>query len=225
MIDNEMRCEQARQLFDAYLDGELSGALATELGAHRVKCPECRRALALMEVSGHIVASDRDPVMLHGEFADRLLACADLKPARSWDRLRRGLYIAGPLAAAAVVALAVLGAFDRPVRFAGKLEKGQPRPDVSPTERPPEAPDTGRSLDEHLLEEWLKETRENLAAKVESGESFQRHFELTISQMLDILKQAREASDGADHIPGADGRVPASAPQPTPADDEDVEDL
>lgn len=220
-----MRCEQARQLFDAYLDGELSGALATELGAHRVKCPDCRRALALMEVSGHIVASDRDPVMLHGQFADRLLACTDRKPVRSWDRLRRGLYIAGPLAAAAVVALAVLGVFDRPVRFAGEWEKGQPRPDVSPPERSAEAPETGRSLDEHLLEEWLKETRENLAVKVESGESLQRHFELTISQMLDILKQAREASDGTDHVPGADGQVPASPPEPAPADDEDVEDL
>jgi len=221
-----MRCEQARQLFDAYLDGELSGSLATELGAHRVKCPDCRRALALMEVSGHVIASDREPVALHGDFADRLLACTDSKSVRFRDRLRRGLYIAGPLAAAAVVALAFLGAFDRPAKFAGeKVETARPLAVPSPQEQSPEAGNRGASANEDLLEEWFKETQDNWAAKRQSGESLQRQFELTISQMLDILRQAKDASPGADHFPGADGEVPDSPPEPAPTDDEDVEDL
>lgn len=107
-----MRCEQARQLFDAYLDGELSATQSTELGAHRLQCGDCRRALALLEVSGHIVASDRDPVSLRSDFVDRLLACMDVGPARWPYRIRRGLYIAGPVAAAAVIGLAFMGFFD-----------------------------------------------------------------------------------------------------------------
>ncbi len=107
-----MRCEQARQLFDAYLDGELSATQSTELGAHRLQCGDCRRALALLEVSGHIVASDRDPVSLRSDFVDRLLACMEAGPARWPYRIRRGLYIAGPVAAAAVIGLAFMGFFD-----------------------------------------------------------------------------------------------------------------
>ncbi|RME38576.1 MAG: anti-sigma factor, partial [Planctomycetota bacterium] len=54
-----MRCEDARQLFDAYLDGELSASLRTELKAHCVHCPACRHELAVMELACHLVASDR----------------------------------------------------------------------------------------------------------------------------------------------------------------------
>ncbi len=125
-----MDCEQAKQLFDAYLDGELGSALATELGAHRVRCAECRQALALLEVSEHLITSDPEPRELGTNFTNRLLACMDL-PDESWrpavsgpsgrtaeresmiSRLRRGLFWAGVSAAAAMVALAFLGAFDR----------------------------------------------------------------------------------------------------------------
>lgn len=125
-----MDCEQARQLFDAYLDGELGSALATELGAHRVHCAECRQALALLEVSEHLITSDPERRELGADFTNRLLACMDL-PDASWrqtterltrpttesepmvSRLRRGLFWTGVSAAAAMVALAFLGAFDR----------------------------------------------------------------------------------------------------------------
>jgi len=125
-----MDCEQARQLFDAYLDGELGSALATELGAHRVRCAECRQALALLEVSEHLITSDPERRELGTNFTHRLLACMDM-PDENWrpavngpsgriaerepmvSRLRRGLFWAGVSAAAAMVALAFLGAFDR----------------------------------------------------------------------------------------------------------------
>ena len=104
-----MDCNQAKQLFDAFLAGELSVPLATELGAHRVSCADCRRALALLEITGHILATDEDPVRLKSNFTDRLLACVD-KPIGRFNRLmRRTIYIGGPMAAAAVVALAFLG--------------------------------------------------------------------------------------------------------------------
>ena len=34
-------CQNARQLFDRYLDGELTSSLHTELHAHRLNCSEC----------------------------------------------------------------------------------------------------------------------------------------------------------------------------------------
>ena len=107
-----MHCEQARQFFDAYLDGELSAQLATELGAHRVRCSDCRRTLALLEVSGHIVRSDEEPVALREDFSDRLLACMQATGHGVWSRLRLKVYAAGLLAAAAIVVLAFVGMFD-----------------------------------------------------------------------------------------------------------------
>lgn len=126
-----MRCQQARQLFDAYLDGELSPSQVTELSAHRVKCASCRRELALMEVAGRVLSLSNEPARLSGDFTDRLLACVDDQSQRPLLRFRKYLYVAGPLAAAAVVAFAVFGGFDRTVksRVAGvKVERVQPAP-------------------------------------------------------------------------------------------------
>jgi hypothetical protein len=95
-----MNCQQAHNLFDAYLNGELPAALATEFGAHKLRCPNCRRELALLEVAGHVIASDTQRPVLSGEFTDRLLACATQAPVRRtpWRRI---LAIGAPLAAAA----------------------------------------------------------------------------------------------------------------------------
>ncbi len=73
-----MNCEQAANLFDAHLDGVLSQSLETELAAHRVKCAMCRQDLALLEVAGHVIASDGAvDDQLEEDFTDRLLACID----------------------------------------------------------------------------------------------------------------------------------------------------
>lgn len=226
-----MQCEQARQLFDAYLDGELSASLATEVGAHRVRCAECRRALALLEVGGQIMASDRDAVSLRGDFADRLLACMEAPAVRWTHRFRRTLYIAGPLAAAAVIALAFLGVFDsRDTRVAGEKsirkdrtdsEVARPLPDPPVEERLPEA----GYRDEGWLEEWVKQTQQNMAAKRQSGESLQQVLDLTILQLLDTLERAKDVSPGEDHLPGADVPVPLTRPEAVPTSSADVEDL
>lgn len=106
-----MDCRQAQRYFDAYLDGELPPALETEFGAHRVRCSDCRRALALMEVSGHILASDREPVTLDDDFSHRLLACMDERQNRWMVSRRRLALFAVPVAAAAALGIAFLGPF------------------------------------------------------------------------------------------------------------------
>lgn len=208
-----MQCEQARQLFDAYLDGELSPSLATELGAHQVRCAECRQALALLEVSGHILRSDRDAVQPPEDFTDRLLACVDASPR--WHRsLLHGLYIGGPLAAAAVIALAFLGVFDgkRASQVAGVKEIApasyvQPAPAKSGDAiKPSPLVDPA----EQALGEFIDRTQNSMKDK---GESVQRVLDLTVLQMLDILEEAKTRAK-----PGArPGSAPLTSPLKAPA--------
>lgn len=102
-----MDCSQAQTLFHSYLDGELTGSLATELAAHKLHCAACRRELALLEVAGHVVATDTNIPSLGDEFTDRLMACAMQQPVPWYRRRRVLLSIGGPLAAAACVLLTV----------------------------------------------------------------------------------------------------------------------
>ncbi len=182
-----MQGEQARQLFDAYLDGELSPPLAMELGAHRIHCPECRRALALLEVSGHIIASDRDPVDLSSGFSNRLLACMGPPGGRWEQRLRRVMYIGGPLAAAAVVTMAFLGVFDRDQgEWAGKEEvwPGGEQVDVTPDVELPDLldePDLPQADDhaERVLAEIRAQTPQPAAAP-ERGDRFMLAYDYSL---------------------------------------------
>jgi len=104
-----MDCKQAHNLFDAYLDGELSPALETELHAHRLNCPACRQE---MEVAGHVIRSGAGEPPLRPEFTDRLLACLEPVVAKPYDRRRWVLRIGFGLAAAACLTIAI-------VRFSG----------------------------------------------------------------------------------------------------------
>ena len=104
-LSQSMNCEQVQNLFDAYLDGELSGPLAAEFGAHKLNCPSCRRELALLEVAGDVIAADVDAPPLGEEFTERLLACTS-EVSRPWYRPRRWMLYLGPsLAAAACLAM------------------------------------------------------------------------------------------------------------------------
>lgn len=235
-----MRCEQARQLFDAYLDGELSPTLRTELGAHRVRCAECRRALALLEVSGHVIQSDGDPVEVCEGFSDRLLACVDTSKRRWTHRTRRALYVVGPLAAAAVIALAFLGVFDgREAMVAGEKVQRQAAGQLDPSPEPLGAQtdvgaDVGADVDadvdpmptgEPPLEDWLARTRDNMNNKFESSQSLQRYMDLTILQWLDILNSAANTSAGENHFPGSDDLTEPTDGEVDPVDEDGVEDL
>jgi anti-sigma factor RsiW len=220
-----MRCEEARQLFDAYLDGELSPSLATELGVHRVRCAECRRSFALLEVSGHILSSDRDPVTVPDDFSERLLACVDVRE-HSWPaKVRRSLYFVGPLAAAAVIAMAFLGFFDRSrdSRVAGvkveptHVEAGAPRPNT------PSAYD--REAAERAIDQWIGQMQTSRAANSQTGKSIPKPSDLTILQLLEMLKDTDEGAPELQHFPGADLHELFGPPDEHPVDDEDVEDL
>lgn len=212
-----MRCEQARQLFDTYLDGELSGSLATELGAHRVHCAECRRALALLEVSGQIIAADRAPDALGEDFSDRLLACVKPRAFPWTQRLRRRLYIAVPLAAAAVIVLALTGVFDgRDTRFAGEKGFRLDEPAGQDGGLTPVAAEPTGADDAMLLEDWVERTRRNFAIKRESGESLQKYLDMTILQWIDVLESAEQGPTSDEHFPGADVSSSQTAPDPDP---------
>lgn len=225
-----MDCKQAKQLFDAYLEGELSASLATELGAHRLSCAECRRALALLEVTGHIITTDDSPVAVRENFTERLLACVDKPTTPRIRRMRRNLYIAGPMAAAAVVFLAFLGVFDRKGDYLieGHRDiapsKERQTVQVSPNS-PEEAPTNGdRTAADQQLAAWLKQTQQNIDAKRQRGESLQKMLDLTVGQWLEVIEQAKSAQDGVSAPAKPDPSAPARDSKPA-SDSTDVEDL
>ena len=124
-----LTCEDARNLFDAHLNGELQPALETELNAHRVRCPACRHELALLEVAGQVIAADDAAPALDEDFALRLMACvSERRTSRPlWHRRVVGIG-ARALAAAACIAL-VVGYFSRPKK---DWRAGIPNRPVSP---------------------------------------------------------------------------------------------
>lgn len=191
----DVRCEQARQLFDAYLDGELSSALETELGAHRVRCASCRREIALLEVSGHVLRTDLDDSTLSGDFTDRLLRCVEEAKPPLRLRLRRVVYVAAPLAAAAVIAMAFFGAFDgkSASRVAG-LQEVNPHLSRSDLPEPPReiAPAAApvAPVPELAFEEWLRQAGANVEAGRRTGESLHQMLDDTFQSVLILLEDA-----------------------------------
>lgn len=201
----DMNCEQARNLFDAYLNGELSPSLETELGAHRLHCADCRHQLALLEVVGHVVAADGGgQPQLDDAFTDRLLACLDraqTSTVRPWPRrLRIGGAI---LAVAAAIALTFT------VWFRG------PEPRVA-----------GQRFTNHVE---LDHAADNLVQQVEStwnqradnAQELIQFGEMTIMQILDRLgvDQDEEPAQPFELIPESFDELGPTAP------DDGIEDL
>lgn len=197
-----MDCKHAEQLFDAYLDGELSPSLSTELGAHRLQCANCRRSLALLEVAGHIVSADREPVSLAPDFTNRLLACVDEQENGAWAKWRHRLYVGAPLAAAAVIILAFAGFFDgtREQKVAGEKEINSATAPEAPTKIAEEV-ESVDPTDEAALSEWFRRTEQNVKSKKQSGESLQRALDSTLEQVLDVLENEAGSAPGG---PNAD---------------------
>lgn len=162
-----MRCEHARQLFDASLDGELSASQVTELSAHRVKCAACRREFALMEVAGRVLSLGDPTARLSDNFTDRLLACVEGPSRKRIPKLQRWILTGVPLAAAAVVAFAALGGFDRAARtrvLGVRVERN--------TTPPPATEEDWKAIEAALVEDGLKsEVDDSLAdpAPIEPG--------------------------------------------------------
>ncbi len=210
-----MRCVDARQLFDAYLNGELSSSMATELQAHRVKCADCRREFALLEVSGHVLRVDDDPVALDDNFTDRLIACMD-EPKSPWTkRLRWTAFVGAPLAAAAVVAMAFVGVFDigGKGQVAGVITSVEEVLGQPPVPRvlvdAPVAGDSATSVSggAQAPDGWFNNVRSDVAEKQRRGEPLQRALDLTVLQLIDILEEAKRAPQGQNPLPvGSDAK-------------------
>ena len=216
-----MHCEQAQRLFDAYLDGELSAPLATELGAHRLQCSDCRRALALLEVSEHILTLDQDPVTLDDNFTDRLVACVD-RSTNNWrNRLGRVIYVGGPLAAAAVIALAFLGVFDggRSGEVAGnRVVATFDDADASVHTQPSTPTEAEHPGGEPLMDR----AQRSFESKRRSVESIQKAFEMTLQQPLNLLEQGTQPNKtGAEEA----GSTRRTAPVTKPGDKERSDEL
>ncbi|MFQ5489491.1 MAG: anti-sigma factor family protein [Phycisphaerae bacterium] len=222
-----MNCEQAHNLFDAYLDGELSPGLETELHAHRLGCSACRQELALMEVAGHVISStDGDP-QLPGGFTDRLLACIEpevIRPGRirTWS-LRLGC----GLAAAACLVLLV-GHFSKPgpvvlgtrTEGAGAVVVDRPADEGSVVGKlefhPPMAtaplPSAGLNEAAQVLRRTVEET---LRDTQQSSRSLARFGQATLLQMIDALQLEALRDGEPDFDEGVD----------PPAADENVDEL
>lgn len=102
-------CQHARQLFDRYLDGELSPSLQAELHAHQLSCSACQTELAMLEACGDVIMLDRrrEP-KLSDSFTDRVLMARRAQLAsqprrRNWGRTL--VLYGSPMAAAASIAL------------------------------------------------------------------------------------------------------------------------
>lgn len=197
-----MNCSQAEQLFDAFLDGELSAALRLEFDAHRLRCETCRKKLALLEACESVIASDSRQPALADDFTDRVMA--EIAARRVSQRLRRRLTIlVGSLALqAAAVGLFVL------------LWPASP----APTPTPP-APPAGVSseLDLALRDptggELIEYIHNNLQRSV-------RNTRRNVAGLLDYLGDLSLLSGGAaDDPPGLLRSVLESLAAPTPPAD------
>ena len=105
MID----CDQAQNLFDSYLNDEISSSWTAELHAHAVSCGSCRRELSLLKACGDVIARDAVAPMPSANFTDSVMAATATVRGRTARRNRwRSLSVwggAGATAAAAAIML------------------------------------------------------------------------------------------------------------------------
>lgn len=125
--------------------------------------------------------------------------------------------------------MAFLGFFDRgrDSRVAGvKVEPTHVEVDVAPSRAADPFPSAqDREAAERAIDQWIGQMQSSKAAKAKSGESTPKPSDLTILQILEMLKDASDRASDPRHYPGADFKEPFGPPDDRPVDDEDVEDL
>ena len=84
-----MNCADCEQLLDAFLDGQLSGALRLEFEAHRLRCARCRQTVVMMESMGNIIACDRREPLVSNDFTQRVMSAVQAGDATKRLRMRR----------------------------------------------------------------------------------------------------------------------------------------
>lgn len=181
-----MDCTQAKNLFDAYLDGELSSSLETELAAHRLLCGDCRHALALMEVAGHVIASDTSGNNeLSADFTQRLLACVESQPGGSpWAWMGRRRIAAGGLAMAAMLTVVLFIWSSKPSRHvAGVIVKNPAMSQTVASDAstdPASHPDLGMAANS-----LVQQVESTWSVRLDSAHSLLDFGQLTILQILE----------------------------------------
>lgn len=211
-----MNCEQARNLFDAYVDGELSPPLEMEVSAHRLACASCRQELALLEVVGHVMSldhEDAEPDLLRPDFTDRLLTC--IEPPGTAAARRRSRWLragGGVLAIAASMAFAMSLFFNSSApRVAGvKATRVAPPPAVGTAE----VTDAADSL--------VRQVESNWSRHADGAQTVIQMGEMTLQNVLDRLG-SKDQPIGADPVEPRDSRS-FDELRPDPADDA-IEDL
>ncbi len=217
-----LTCENARNLFDAYLNGELPTAMETELNAHRLRCPRCRHELALLEVTGEVIAADDGAPALSNEFSSRLLACVTGQYNSPQHRRRRLIRIgAQVLAAAACIALAV-------IHFSGPEKKvagfKTPRINVSPSqvgaadrfadaEQPASPQETFQAQLERALTEWRND-----------ASSLKKMYQFFTPQIHEEMR-LEDSENGHDQPDQFEPGQPDAPPESTTVSGQIVEDI
>ncbi len=212
-------CQHARQLFDRYLDGELSPSLQAELHAHQLSCSACQTELAMLEACGDVIMLDRrrEP-RLSDSFTDRVLMARRAQLVkqprrRSWGRTL--VLVSAPLAAAASIVLAMSlmwpSAPQRPTVISAKANEA-PRatktllggsPSSETTENLPTTPIPSSSMMESLLTSVVEETSKTVDGTKSS-----------LAQFGMLLHQA---------LADANAQLAAQEPPKTPSSDRGAE--
>jgi anti-sigma factor RsiW len=214
-----MNCKQARNLFDAHFDGELSPALAAELDAHRLHCASCRQGMALMEVAGHVIASSDSRTTVSDDFTDRLLACIAKEPPRRQYRFWV-MRVGAPLAAAALLVFSfTLWNRPEPRVLDHRVESGNGQL-VDPIRQErgsvplPEAANVDEAADafQQTVSEAMQRTRQ-------TSQSLVRFGNMTLLQVIDAL-QLEQLRNG--EPPDADPPLQGNT---TPDDADDIEEI
>ncbi len=212
-----MNCQQAGNLFDAYLDGELSASLETELAAHRLQCAACRQELALLEVAGHVIAVDSDSeTPLDEAFTERLLACIEPAAANAARIWYRRWWISGVTLAAAALAIACTVWLTRPAgRVAGaRFENPQLLVDRPAESEQADFQQAADSLVQQVDSTW--------SSRADSAQSLLDFGQMTILQILDefSIDQTEEPEEQFQPLPASFDEL-----APPPATESDIEDL
>ncbi len=201
-----MQCDRVLNLIDPYVDGELAGALASEVAAHCVRCADCGRALALAQVTASVIASGRGEPALDDDFTDRLLACVEQRRPLVQGRRRRWLvYGVASSAAAAVLAIAFsLPGRERPTAVLGQFAPW-------PLDEPPTA--SGAAVDRPAAD-WQRVAapfEHGINRTHDLGVSLQRSFEAAMTEMLRSL-EAQTPSKSSESATSDDPAGPPKAP-------------
>lgn len=135
-----MNCSNWEGLLDAYIDGQLSGALRLEFDAHRLRCRRCQQSLVMMEAITHVVTTDERAPAISDDFTDRVMSqILASKPTLIRPHWTRVAGWAVALQAAAVLALIMLPGVRELIWPTTPIRPSENSPAVEITQLPPEA--------------------------------------------------------------------------------------